>query len=77
MANADAVFRRGSLGDRPAPPTAPALHAHLRALQAHGFDGAPTPVRLTEDGREQLTHLPGDVALPPYPHWVMTGTALS
>ncbi|MBV1948842.1 phosphotransferase [Streptomyces sp. BV129] len=76
MTNAGAVFRRGSLVVRPAPPTAPALHAHLRALGELGFDAAPTPLRLTPDGREQLTYVPGDVALPPFPRWVMTETAL-
>ncbi|WP_199788620.1 phosphotransferase enzyme family protein [Streptomyces sp. 351MFTsu5.1] len=76
MANAGQVVRRGALVDRPAPSTAPALHAHLRALAQHGFDGAPTPLRLTEDGREQLTYIPGDVALPPFPGWAMTEEAL-
>lgn len=76
MANAGDVFRRGDLVDRPAPRTARALHAHLVALADHGFDAAPIPVRLTADGREQLTYIPGDVALPPYPRWAMTDTAL-
>lgn len=77
MMNTGSVFRRGSLVERPAPPTARALHTHLLALKEHGFDAAPTPVQLTTDGREQLTYIPGDVALPPFPRWVMTETALS
>ncbi|MFE7840831.1 aminoglycoside phosphotransferase family protein [Streptomyces sp. NPDC057474] len=77
MVNAGAVFRRGSLVDRPAPRTAPALHAHLRALRRHGFEGAPLPVGLTPGGREQLTFVPGDVALPPFPAWALTETALA
>ncbi|MFJ7299238.1 phosphotransferase [Streptomyces sp. NPDC099088] len=77
MANAGAVFRRGALVERPAPPHAPALHAYLRALKKLGFDAAPTPVDLSTDGREQLTFVPGDVALPPYPRWVMTDAALA
>lgn len=76
MMNAGAVFRRSALVERPAPRTARALHAHLHALKEHGFDAAPTPVRLTSDGREQLTFLPGDVALPPFPRWAMTEPAL-
>lgn len=76
MANAGAVFRRGAWVDRPAPRHARALHAHLLALEEYGFDAAPTPVGLTADGREQLTFLPGDVALPPFPSWVLTTTAL-
>ncbi|MEU2711618.1 phosphotransferase [Streptomyces sp. NPDC007205] len=77
MVNAGAVFRHGALVDRPAPRTARAIHAHLLALGQHGFDAAPTPIRLTQDGREQLTFLPGDVALPPFPRWAMTRTALT
>ncbi|WP_128379561.1 phosphotransferase [Streptomyces cavernae] len=76
MVNAGAVFRRGELVERPAPRNAHALHAHLLALKEHGFDAAPTPVGLTADGREQLTFVPGDVALPPFPPWVLTTTAL-
>ncbi|MFE3855032.1 phosphotransferase [Streptomyces griseorubiginosus] len=76
MANAGAVVRRGAVVERPAPATAPALHGYLRALGEHGFDGAPGPVRLTADGREQLTFIPGDVALPPFPRWAMTESAL-
>ena len=76
MANAGAVFRRGALVERPAPRHARALHACLLALKEHGFDAAPAPVGLTADGREQLTFIPGDVALPPFPDWAMTNTAL-
>lgn len=77
MANAGAVFRRGALVERPAPRNARALHACLRALREHGFDAAPAPVGLTPDGREQVTFIPGDVALPPYPDWAMTNAALA
>ncbi|MGW2464017.1 phosphotransferase [Streptomyces sp. NPDC004457] len=76
MANAGAVFRRGALVERPAPRNARALHACLLALKERGFDAAPTPVGLTADGRERLTFIPGDVALPPYPDWAMTDAAL-
>ncbi|MFF9527536.1 phosphotransferase [Streptomyces achromogenes] len=77
MANAGAVFRRGALVERPAPRNARALHAYLHALREHGFDAAPVPVGLTADGREQLTFVPGDVALPPYPGWAMTEGVLA
>lgn len=76
MMNAGAVFRHGALVERPAPRAARALHAHLLALEEHGFEAAPRPIRLTADGREQLTFIPGDVALPPFPRWAMTETAL-
>ncbi|MFJ6012680.1 phosphotransferase [Streptomyces sp. NPDC092952] len=77
MANAGAVFRRGEVVERPAPPNAPALHAWLLALRERGFDAAPTPVGLTDEGRERLTFVPGDVPLPPFPDWAMTGAALA
>ncbi|MFI5675030.1 phosphotransferase [Streptomyces cellulosae] len=76
MMNAGAVLRQGALVERPAPDHAHALHAHLLALKEHGFDAAPTPVGLTADGRERLTFIPGDVALPPFPPWALTTTAL-
>ncbi|MET8167379.1 phosphotransferase [Streptomyces sp. NPDC005329] len=76
MVNAGAVVRRGTLVERPAPRTARALHLYLLALKEHGFDAAPTPVGLTADGRERLTFIPGDVALPPFPRWAMAQTAL-
>ncbi|MET7289933.1 phosphotransferase [Streptomyces sp. NPDC005573] len=77
MMNAGAVFRRGDVVERPAPRNARALHIHLRALNEHGFDAAPTPLGLTADGHEQLTFIPGDVALPPFPDWAMTSSALA
>jgi hypothetical protein len=42
---------------------------HIRRTEAHFGTAA--------RGREQLTYIPGDVALPPFPRWVMTETALS
>ena len=76
MANAGAVLRRGAVVERPAPPNARAIHAHLTALADHGFDGAPTPVRISPTGREELSFVTGDVALTPYPAWALTETAL-
>ncbi|MEU1166246.1 phosphotransferase [Streptomyces sp. NPDC005921] len=76
MVNAGAVVRRGAVVERPAPRTVRALHPYLLALEGHGFGAAPTPVGLTADGRERLTFIPGDVALPPFPRWAMTRTAL-
>lgn len=75
--NPGAVFRRGEVVDRPAPRAGAALHAYLRQFGGRGFGGsAPVPVGLGE-GREQLTFLPGEVALPPFPDWVLTEEALA
>lgn len=77
MAHAGEVFRRGDVVDRPAPPHAEALHAHLRRLRSRGFDAVPLPVALTPDGtREQWEFLPGDVPVPPFPAWALTERAL-
>ncbi|WP_233580375.1 phosphotransferase [Streptomyces triticirhizae] len=76
MANAGAVFRRGDRVDRPAPPQARALHAHLAALRARGLDGVPEPLAIGPDGRERLSFVPGDVPLPPFPDWAMSEAAL-
>ncbi|MFG1804947.1 phosphotransferase enzyme family protein [Streptomyces sp. NPDC049040] len=76
MANAGAVFRRGGVVDRPAPANAAGVHAYLADLRERGFDGAPLGVALGTDGREQLTYVEGEVALPPFPGWVMTDDAL-
>jgi hypothetical protein len=76
ITNAGAVFRRDEIVDRPAQAHASAIHRFLEALPEHGFTGAPKPVGLSA-GREQLTYLPGDVALQPYPAWSMTEAALA
>lgn len=74
--NPGAVMRRGDVVDRPAPRAGAALHAYLRQFGARGFGGkAPRPLGL-DNGREQLSFLPGDVALPPFPDWVMTDEVL-
>ncbi|WP_329046381.1 phosphotransferase [Streptomyces sp. NBC_01422] len=77
MTHVGAVVRRGDTVERPAQPHAPVLHAHLRALAAAGFDAAPTPLGVSEDGlRERLGHVPGEVPLPPFPSWALTDEAL-
>ncbi|WP_433701661.1 phosphotransferase [Nocardiopsis sp. CA-288880] len=70
------VFRHGGRVVRTATPASPALHTHLRALADTGYRGAPLPLRLRGDGREELTFVEGDVALPPFPTWVRTESAL-
>jgi hypothetical protein len=42
-----------------------------------GFEGAPAPVGVDEDGRERLEYIEGDVPLSPYPDWSQTDPALA
>jgi len=76
VANAGAVVRRGDHVLRPASPHAEGIHAFLLALRNLGFEGVPQPLGIDPDGRERLTFIPGDVAIPPYPAWVQTDAAL-
>jgi hypothetical protein len=77
MMNVGAVRRRGEVVERPAQAHAGAIHGFLRALAERGFDGAPRPVRLDpERGREEVSFLPGDVAVLPYPRWALADDAL-
>ncbi len=64
---------------RPTGPWTPAVHALLRHLQAHGFDGAPRVLGIDEQGREVLTFLPGaTIGLArPWPAWVHSDEALA
>ena len=64
---------------RPTGPWTPAVHALLRHLEAHGFDGAPRVLGMDERGREILTFLPGATVgvARPWPAWVHSETALA
>jgi hypothetical protein len=77
IANAGAVVRRGNEVVRPAPPNAATIHALLAHLRTTGFDGVPEPRALTDDGRERLTFIPGDVPQPPFPAWSQTDEILA
>jgi hypothetical protein len=58
------VVRVGDTVRRPAGPHTPAVHALLSYLHAAGFDGAPRPLGLDEQGREVLEFIPGTVPWP-------------
>ncbi len=58
------IGRRGGRLLRPMGPWSPAVHEYLRYLEAAGFDGSPR-VLGTEDDREILTFIDGDVANDP------------
>jgi len=77
LVNAGQVTRRADAVRRPAPAHAAVLHQYLNRLAAQGFTGAPTPLRLSPDGYEELTFIPGDVAISPYPDWALTEGALA
>jgi hypothetical protein len=77
VANRGAVVRIGDHVLRPSNPHSPSIHRWLRFLHESGFDGAPLPIAMEDDGRERLTYIEGDVALPPYPAWAQTDTALA
>jgi len=77
IANAGLVVRVGPHVLRPASPHSHSIHAFLRAVRQAGFEGAPSPVGIDEDGRERLVFIEGEVPLVPYPEWSQSDTALA
>lgn len=77
IANAGRVVRVGPHVLRPSSPYSGSIHAFLRAVQDAGFEGAPTPVGIDEDGRERLVLIEGEVPVPPYPEWSQSDSALA
>jgi hypothetical protein len=77
IANAGQVVRVGPHVLRPSSPHSDSIHAFLRAVRRAGFDGAPTPVGIDDDGRERLVFIDGDVPVPPYPDWSQSDAALA
>lgn len=69
MGSGGAVVRVGDTVRRPVRPHSEAVAAFLRHLEAVGFDGAPRHLGHDGRGREILTFVEGDVAIPPYPAW--------
>ncbi|MFD7154941.1 phosphotransferase [Kribbella sp. NPDC059898] len=77
IANAGKVVRVGPHVLRPSSPYSGSIHAFLRAVKDAGFEGAPTPIGIDEDGRERLGFIEGEVPVAPYPVWSQSGTALA
>ena len=77
IANAGQVVRVGRHVLRPSSPHTGSIHAFLRAVRRAGFEGAPSPLGIDEDGRERLELIEGEVPLAPYPDWSQTDTALA
>jgi hypothetical protein len=77
VANAGKVTRVGEFVLRPQAEHAASIRRFLLSLRAAGFDGASLPVGIEPDGRERLEFIEGDVALPPYPDWAQSDSALA
>jgi Phosphotransferase enzyme family len=77
IANAGSVNRAGGHVLRPRGPHTRSIGAFLLALRAAGFDGAPMPAGMSDDGRERFEFIEGDVPLPPYPPWAQSDEALA
>jgi hypothetical protein len=77
VANAGRVTRAGGHVLRPCGPQSRSVRAFLLALRAAGFTGAPLPAAVTEDGRERLVFIEGDVPLPAYPEWAQSDESLA
>jgi hypothetical protein len=77
VANAGAVTRIGPHVLRPSNPHSDSILRFLSALRAAGFEGAPMPVGIDRDGRERLVYIEGEVAVPPFPAWVQSDSALA
>jgi Ser/Thr protein kinase RdoA (MazF antagonist) len=70
------VVRIGETVRRPIRASSAAAQALLLHLEAAGFEGSPRFLGIDDQGREILTFVDGDVALPPYPAWSMTDEAI-
>ena len=70
VANAGRVTRSGGHVLRPSGPYSGSVRAFLLSVWEAGFEGAPLPAGLADDGR--LVFIEGDVPLPPYPQWAQS-----
>ncbi len=70
------VVRQGDRVMRDAGDWTPAVHRLLEHLNACGVPGVPTPLGLTDDGREAVGFVAGDVPAYPMPDWVWAEAAL-
>ena len=74
--NISSVVRVGDTVRRSTGPWTPAVHALLRFLEAHHFDGAPHALGTDPRGREILSYMSGDVFPYPMPESVWTDDTL-
>jgi hypothetical protein len=76
--NAGGATRVGDTVRRDTGPWTPAVHSLLRHLHAMGFDGAPLPLGIDDQGREILTFLEGATVgdAKPWPRWTRADASL-
>ena len=70
------VRRIGATVRRDTGPWTPAVHALLGHLAARGFEAAPRVLGTDEEGREVLSYLEGEIAMPPWPSVLRAGDGL-
>ncbi len=77
VGNAGQVFRVGDTVRRPWRPHTLATHAVMERLSVAAPGVAPVPLGRDDQGREVLSWMPGDVAVPPFPAWAFTDRYLA
>ena len=70
------VVRVGATVRRPVRPFTATVQAFLRHLHERGFDAAPEPLGVDEQGREVLSFVAGEVPDKPLPDYAVTDEAL-
>jgi len=73
VANAGAVVRIGDEVRRPSGAHTSTVHEVLRHARREGCRSVPEPLGVDAEGRDRLRFIPGDVAIPPFPGWSLTG----
>lgn len=76
MTNAGLVSRAGDTVRRPRRATSTSTEALLCHLERVGFDGAPRYLGIDDRGRQILSYIPGEAAIPPNQGWTLTDGAL-
>lgn len=77
LANRGEVVRRGDTVRRPGGPHTATINRFLAHLHAAGFDGAPAPLGIDDQGRQVLKYVPGQVPHSPLPAWARSDDALA
>jgi len=70
------VVRVGTTVRRPVRPFTATVQAYLRHVRERGFDAAPEPLGVDDQGREVLSFVPGDVPDNPLPDYSTTDDVL-